>query len=258
MRSESTAKRTAVALFATVAVGATAAGLSAGVAQAQYGPPAPPFVVSPWNGAYVGLNAGVAGGADAISESGSSTLFGPFGFSVQTSGSGTMTARGFTGGGLAGYSWQSGGWMTGVEADVSYIGLKGSQDMAASNFTFITEHDSFETTWLATVRARVGYAWGSWLFYATGGPAFGDHKYDGMIRAFGSEHPSGSVVKVGFTVGLGTEWMFAPGWTAKLEYLFADLGSETFTANASANKVSVTGHLTEDMIRLGVNYQLGW
>jgi opacity protein-like surface antigen len=31
--------------------------------------------------------------------------------------------------------------------------------------------------------------------------------------------------------GIGTEWMFANDWTAKLEYLFADLGSETFSVN---------------------------
>jgi opacity protein-like surface antigen len=51
--------------------------------------------------------------------------------------------------------------------------------------------------------------------------------------------------------------MFAYGWTAKLEYLFADLRSETFAVNTFP-KVSVTGHLTEDMIRLGLNYRLGW
>jgi outer membrane immunogenic protein len=79
-----------------------------------------------------------------------------------------------------------------------------------------------------------------------------------VIRAFGVAHPSGDLIKAGWTVGIGTEWMFAPSWTAKLEYLFADLGSETFTANVFASKVSVTGHLTEDMIRLGLNYKLGW
>lgn len=79
-----------------------------------------------------------------------------------------------------------------------------------------------------------------------------------MINAFGIANPSGDVIKVGWTLGLGTEWMFAPAWTVKVEYLFADLGSETFTANVFNNKVSVTGRLTEDMVRLGLNYKLGW
>jgi outer membrane immunogenic protein len=108
------------------------------------------------------------------------------------------------------------------------------------------------------VRARGGYAWGNWLWYLTAGGAFGDHKYSGVLHTFGVVSLSGSVIKAGYSLGLGTEWMFAPGWSMKVEYLFADLGSETFTANVFANRVSVTGHLTEDMVRLGLNYKLGW
>jgi outer membrane immunogenic protein len=247
MRSELTAKHIAPALVVALAVG-----FGPGAARAQYAPPPPP--VYTWNGGYVGLNAGVAGGADAISEAG--TSFG-FGFSVNTSGIGTMTAKGFTGGGVAGYNWQNGGWLLGVEADISYVGLNGTQDLAGANFSFVSEHDSFQTNWLSTVRGRAGYAWGNWLLYLTGGGALGDHKYDGVIHAFGITHPSGDVIKAGWSAGIGTEWMFAYGWTAKLEYLFADLRSETFAVNTFP-KVSVTGHLTEDMIRLGLNYRLGW
>jgi outer membrane immunogenic protein len=240
-----TVKRIAFGLFAA----AIAASFGEGTAHAQYAA-APPPVLYTWSGGYVGLNGGVVGGADAISENGD--------LGVTTSGGGTMTAFGFTGGAAGGYNWQGGGWVLGIEADVSYIGLNGTQDSAAVNFVDITEHDSFETSWLSTVRGRAGYAWGNWLMYLTAGAAVGDHKYDGVIRAFGIVHPSGDVIKAGWTVGIGTEWMFVPGWTAKLEYLFADLGSETFTANVFASQVSVTGHLTEDMIRLGLNYKLGW
>ena len=71
---------------------------------------------------------------------------------------------------------------------------------------------------------------------------------------FGITNPSGNVIKPGYSVGLGTEWIFAPAWTVKFEYLFADLGSATFTAQ----QFSVTGHLTEDMVRVGLNYKLDW
>ena len=248
MRKETAAKRFAFELSAAVA-----ASFCPHAACAQYAPP-PPYVYA-WNGLYLGLNAGVARGADAISEGGSS--FG-LGFGITTSGSGTMSATGFTGGVAAGYNWQSGGYVLGIETDVSYIGLNGTQDMAAVNFTSITEHDSFETSWLSTVRGRFGYGWGGWLLYLTGGAAIGDHKYDGVIRVFGIANPSGDVVKVGWAAGTGTEWMFAGGWSTKVEYLHVDLGSETFTANVFSNKVSVTGHLTENILRLGLNYKLGW
>jgi outer membrane immunogenic protein len=248
------ARHVAFGLFAAAA----ATGFGESTAQAQYAPPPVPPSAFAWNGGYVGLNAGAAGGADAISESGSSTSFGPFGFGVTTAGSGTMTAFGGTAGLAAGYNWQGLGWLFGIEADASYVGLHGSQDMTAANFSFVTEHDSFQTSWLSTVRGRAGYIWGNWLLYMTAGAAIGDHKYNGVIRAFGIANPSGNVIKAGWTLGLGTEWMFAPAWTVKVEYLFADLGSETFTANVFNNKVSVTGRLTEDMVRLGLNYKLGW
>jgi hypothetical protein len=74
--------------------GALAACFSTNVARAQYA--APPPMVYTWNGGYVGVNAGVAGGADAISENGS--------LGVTTSGGGTMTAFGFTGGAAGGYT----------------------------------------------------------------------------------------------------------------------------------------------------------
>jgi outer membrane immunogenic protein len=53
---------------------------------------------------------------------------------------------------------------------------------------------------------------------------------------------------------LGYEWMFAPNWTTKIEYLVAGLGTETF----NASQVSVNARLIEDTVRLGVNYKFGW
>jgi opacity protein-like surface antigen len=70
-------------------------------------------------------------------------------------------------------------------------------------------------------------------------------------------NPSGNVIKVGWSAGLGSEWMFAPGWSTKIEYLHADLGTETFSSGGFF-AFSVTGHLTEDVVRLGLNYKFGW
>jgi opacity protein-like surface antigen len=139
MLPKMTVKRIAFGLVAA----AIAAGFGEGTARAQYAaPPLPPPVFA-WSGGYVGLNAGVAGGADAISETG-----------VTTTGSGTMTAFGGTGGLAAGYNWQGISWLFGVEADVSYVGLHGSQDMSAANFSFITEHDFPNELAVHAMRAR--------------------------------------------------------------------------------------------------------
>jgi outer membrane immunogenic protein len=231
MRLGLAAERMALGLLA----GALAACFGTNVARAQYAPP-PMFYT--WNGGYLGLNAGVAAGADALSTTG------------------TMTAYGFNGGIVAGYNWQIGGLVLGAEGDLNYVGLNGTQNGAGGPFGTVPEHDSFETTWLSTARARVGYGWGGWLFYVTGGLAAGDHKFDG-VTLYGLSNPSGNVIKVGWSAGLGSEWMFAPGWSTKIEYLHADLGSETFSGGGFFS-FSVTGHLTEDILRLGVNYKFGW
>jgi outer membrane immunogenic protein len=242
-----TVKRIAFGLFAAV----IAASFGEDTARAQSVPPPPPIYM--WTGPYLGLNAGVARGTDATDESGSTSFYG-LGFSLKTAGSGTMSALGFTGGGVAGYNQQFGAYLVGFETDFSYLGVHGTQDATASNFTFVTEHDSFQTNWLGTLRVRAGFTWDKWLFYVTGGGAAGDHNFDGVIQMWGVAHPSGAVTKIGWTAGLGMEWMFVGGWTTKLEYLHADLGSETFTDHAGINNAAVTGHLTEDVVRLGVNY----
>jgi outer membrane immunogenic protein len=233
MLSKVKMKRIAFGLFAV----AIAASSGEGAAHAQYASPPPPVIYT-WNGGYVGLNAGVAAGADALSTTG------------------TMTAYGFNGGVLAGYNWQIGGLVLGTEGDLNYVGLNGTQDGAGGPFGTVPEHDSFETTWLSTARARVGYGWGGWLFYVTGGLAVGDHKFNG-VTLYGVANPSGNVIKVGWSAGLGSEWMFAPGWSTKIEYLHADLGTETFSSSGLF-AFTVTGHLTEDIVRLGLNYKFGW
>jgi outer membrane immunogenic protein len=250
MFSKMSAKHIALGLLAA----AVATGFGESVARAQSAPPPPPIYV--WSGSYLGLNAGVAQGLDATDESGSANSFG-LGFGLATAGGGTMSAIGFTGGAVAGYNQQFGAYVVGVETDFSYLGVHGTQDAIASGFTNVSEHDSFQTNWLGTLRVRAGFAWDNWLFYTTGGGAAGDHNFNGVIRMWGVVNPSGSVTSVGWTAGLGMERMFAGGWTTTLEYLHADLGSETFTGQSGGSRASVTAHLTENVFRLGLNYMFG-
>ena len=108
--------------------------------------------------------------------------------------------------------------------------------------------------WLATARARVGYAADRVLFFGTAGGAFANMQttYSGV---------QSSTTKAGWTAGAGVEWAFADNWTAKVEYLYVDLG--TYNANCStAACVAVAGgvlpvsaSLTENLIRAGVNFK---
>ena len=121
-----------------------------------------------WNGCYGGVNAG--GGWVSIDQS--VTTAAPF-LPIRTfDSSGRDTS--FTGGGQLGCNWQfDPSWVVGLEGDINY--LHGSRGQSFR----IPGEDTVQQTrlrWLATVRARFGYAWGPSYLYATGGLALGDVK----------------------------------------------------------------------------------
>ena len=78
--------------------------------------------------------------------------------------------------------------------------------------------------WLATFRGRIGYAFDRWLPYITGGGAYGNVKATVSVPAFGLA-ASSSNNQLGWTVGAGLEYAFLSNWSAKIEYLYVDLGS---------------------------------
>jgi outer membrane immunogenic protein len=102
-------------------------------------------------------------------------------------------------------------------------------------------------TYLATGRARLGYAFDRFLPYLTGGVAYGDIKAD--IAPTGQ---SASKAKLGYTFGAGIEYAFLGNWTAKAEYLYVDLGSFD-TGIAAVPPISVD--FKESIVRAGINYK---
>lgn len=232
-----------------------------------YTPPVAP--VYNWTGFYAGLNAGGVWGNSDVTYT-----FSTFGFSggpgaalLASNTTGNENTSGFTGGGQIGYNYQTGAIVWGIEADIEYTGLKKTRnvavDLAPIGAPGVTDtfSQSMESNWLATVRGRLGYATGPWLFYATGGLAIAEVKYSdfAFFPATNSINAaSSSETKTGWTVGGGAEWMFAPRWSAKAEYLYVDLGSRTYSSiNSLINTATITydRKLTENIARLGVNYK---
>ena len=126
--------------------------------------------------------------------------------------------------------------------------------MRSACATASLEHD---IDWFGTARARIGYGADGWLAYATGVYAFGRVALKGTATAGGvSASLTQNATPSGWTIGGGTELALGPNWSAKLEYLYVDLG----TVN---NTVMVTGvaSLTDsariqmNVVRAGVNYR---
>ena len=221
-----------------------------------------------WTGAYVGVNVGGVWSKDDGTWTANPALFG-IGFTpvLNASGTGAINASGVTAGGQIGYNYQvSPMWLLGVEADINYTDLSTSRTVfvppPGTPGTFVTS--TFESRWLATVRGRAGILAGpTLLLYGTGGVAFADVRttdfaffaFDGSTNA-----ASASTTRTGWTAGAGAEWGFAANWSAKIEYLYVDLGSVRYTSlnNLTAGATIVHDHrITENIVRVGVNYRFG-
>ena len=178
-----------------------------------------------WTGFYLGINAGGGFGDSSWN-----------GFAVSNSPTGGMI------GGTAGYNWQGAGspWVFGLEGDIDWTNLKASTACGALNC-------QTRNNWLGTARGRVGYAFDRFLPYFTGGLAVGD------IEANRTGLIGSTSTNAGWTVGVGIEGVIAGNWTAKLEYLYADLGSTTCIAVACG--VATNVDLTVNVVRGGLNYR---
>jgi outer membrane immunogenic protein len=211
----------AVLLFAAP-LDARAADMSA----PSYRPPAfVPASYSSWNGFYLGINGGYGFGEANWDTPALST-----------------DTDGGVAGGTIGYNVQSGSWVFGLEGDFDWADIRASN--ACTFGTCETKMD-----WFATARGRIGYAgWGPLMAYVTGGAAIGD------VKATNTLFTDVSKTMVGWTAGGGVEYAFSGRWSAKVEYLYSDLGN--MNCGVSCGGVAPTDiSVTTSVVRAGVNYR---
>ena len=261
----------ATAIAAIAGAGAAAA---ADLAPRMYTKAAAPAVVYDWTGFYVGGNIGYSWGRS----SDTSTLTTPAG-AVLFSSAGSSNLNGVVGGGQVGYNWQMQNWLWGLEADIQGTGEKGSRaficppggciptplaNVAVVFGTPVPVSLSQKIDWFGTVRGRIGVlAAPKVLLYATGGLAYGGVNSSEIIGVVPVGY-SNSDTRVGYTVGAGIEGAIGGNWTAKLEYLYVDLGrtsgSLLTTLPAPGGGVLTSNYssrITDNVLRVGVNYRFG-
>ena len=266
-----TLKAIATATFTTLA--AISAASAADMAPRYTKAPPPVVAVYDWTGFYIGGNVGYSWGRS----SDTSTLTNGAGTVLFTSAAGA-NMDGVIGGGQIGYNWQVQNWVWGLEADIQASDQKGRRDLLCPTgvctppFGVIAVFPGpavpvaldQKLEWFGTVRGRVGVlATPTVLFYATGGLAYGEVRTAGTIGA-GAFGFSNTDTKVGYTVGAGIEGVIGGNWTAKLEYLYVDLGkaSGSFLTTIPALGGGVLSHnyssrITDNIVRVGLNYKFG-
>jgi outer membrane immunogenic protein len=230
--------------------------------------PVMPLPVSPWTGFYFGGNVGYGWGDQAVNFSGSaSTLAGIARGQIPSSLAGD--SRGPIGGIQAGYNWQTGAFVLGVETDIqaAAIDQSGTLSTAVGGGLFpATTTANQELSWLGTVRGRLGYTiTPTMLLYGTGGFAYGQGEVSSSVNTtpncpgFCGGLTSSSTL-TGWAAGGGLEYEITPNWSAKIEYLHYDLGTLSQTYGDSAGRfpgtfVSTITDFTGNIARIGANYK---
>jgi opacity protein-like surface antigen len=207
--------------------------------------PMPAVYAYNWTGPYIGASVG------AIAWGHEDWKF--------TSNNASVDDLGYAGalvGGQLGYNLQVGSTVVGIEADYGWTNAHGGSS-CPNQFFFTCE---VEMDRMGSVTGRLGYAVGRALFYGKGGLAFGDVTLQTRQNAGLALPPSNTAVNgssetlVGYTVGGGMEFALTDRWSAKGEYMYYDLGKETFSVTANPN--GVDGDTRGSTVRIGVNLHL--
>lgn len=244
----------------------------------KFAPVAPVVPVFTWTGFYVGLNAGA------------SWSHGSTGIAAPAAGwFNTINVNGawrksednvnFTGGAQAGYNYQTGGLVLGVETDFNYANIESKRDgfgrVVAGPFaneqTFAAKT---KVEWFGTVRARLGFTpMERLMVFGTGGLAYGNVKvsaaetdrflFNGAAVVTNTWHGSKNDTRVGWTLGAGAEYALTNNLSLKAEYLYVDLGKQRFSSIYGGPVPALAGtagarvdHDTKfSIVRAGVNYR---
>lgn len=196
--------------------------------------PAPAPAFYDWTGVYGGITGGYAWGDYDVTD--------------PDFGSRSFDGDGALLGGTIGSNWQVNNWVFGLEGDLSWADMSGSTNFAPDDPDV---HMSADNDWLGTIRGRVGFALDEVLIYGTAGAAFTkaniDMSIDNAVHSDSNTH-------TGWTAGGGIEAALTEAVSAKVEYLYADFGSENFMLHDEVVSADYDAHI----VRAGLNYRFSW
>ena len=211
-------------------------------------PPPPPAPVFSWTGCYVGGNLG----------GGRTHKHFEFAADGQLFDEGTLDQGGFVGGGQLGCDYQFGSnFVVGVQGMFDGTTIKGTETFFSGIDQF-NEQYAVKLHWFTTLTGRVGFlATPSLLLYGKGGAAWVNERIDyvpgGEVVA-----STGNTTRSGWVAGAGIEWMFAPQWSAFVEYNHMGFGTKNMNLNFVVDgSFDFTESVKQsvDMVVVGVNWR---
>lgn len=224
--------------LAAVAFAAVVAAPASGLAADYAPPPAPELRQADWSGPFLG---GI--GALSCMETHYIPSTGP---DPDLNGCGGM------GGLIAGWNYQVGDWVLGIEGDAAWGGHNAENNLDAVDY---------DIDFLGTVRGRVGWlASDQTLLYVTGGAGWLKGTMDALVGP-ASVKQKDTKTHFGWLIGGGVEHAFTDYFHARLEYLYGQFDDKDYdlTVPGSCSPKCIADLDFEElhMIRLGLTFNFG-
>lgn len=199
-----------------------------------------------WTGCYLGGNAGYAWGSTTWSD----PVLGEF-----TS----HKTNGWMAGGQVGCDYQFDRLVVGIQGMFDATGIKGSSTNAFDTNLI----DNSRTSWLGTLTGRIGVTGSPTIYYAKGGVAWVNSKFDECCFVAAPPPPPpvipdgyAKTTRTGWTVGAGIEHIFIQNWSVFVEYNYIRL-SDGVAFTGTNGFSNFTYNIDQDLhaVLVGVNYR---
>jgi outer membrane immunogenic protein len=241
-------RRTLLAVASVLAGSILTANAADMAARPLYKAP-PPAPVFSWTGCYVGGNLG----------GGKTHKHFEFAADGQLFDEGTLDQGGFVGGGQLGCDYQFGSnFVVGVQGMFDGTTIKGTETFFSGIDQF-NEQYAVKLHWFTTLTGRVGFlATPSLLLYGKGGAAWVNERID-YVPGAEVVASTGNTTRSGWVAGAGIEWMFAPQWSAFVEYNHMGFGTKNMNLNFVVDgSFDFTESVKQsvDVVVVGVNWRL--
>ena len=206
-----------------------------------------------WTGPYVGVFGGGGFGNHNVNNStGTNQPFTDF--------TANYSSTGGLAGGEAGYNWQSGNFIVGLEGDLFWSGIKGndSSQFNGGAFPGVTGVDADNLRWGGTLRARGGFTVDRWLMFFTGGYAFGSIQHTNTDAASGVVDRF-NVQANGLTAGAGFAYAITNNVIGKFEYRYYNFNGYNRPGNPLTpnGQIPYTTETTYSVVTIGLDFKFG-
>lgn len=201
-----------------------------------------PSVIFCWTGFYVGADAGYAWGKDTTTEYLTAT-------NTYTNFDPTYKIKSPVVGAYAGYNYQIGSAVLGIETDLETASLNGGFLDTVVGGAGTTQLD-----WQGSLRGRLGFAADKVLVYGTGGLAYAgiSHTYTNLLTGVAE---TTSAPRTGWTAGAGVEVAWTANLLVRAEYRYTDYGPYRYDSVAAFPGFTGQQEPRFSAVRVGAAYK---